>query len=227
MSPARRGAEGSGGRGRARGASAKKQPARAAAEATTRGRSSRAEREPERPAARGSKRARSSRQVAGGRRPEVKRGAVAVRVEREPPRLPPTGFDLLEDAISDLLAPWEPPWKPWTGFAPPIDVRESEDVYEVVCELPGVDASDVEVSTQGDLLRIEGEKRWRTEREDEFVHAFERGQGRFVRAFRLPFAAESDRIEATLQDGLLRVRVPKPPGRGTREVPVRAAPRPA
>lgn len=167
---------------------------------------------------RGRSRARSSREqttTARGRR------EAELPVSREEEL--PAGVDLLREVIGDLLAPWQAPPR----FTPPVDVRETAEVYEVVCELPGIAADDVDVSVHGDRLRIEGEKRWRSVRDDEFVHAVERGHGRFVRAFRLPFMADADRVEATFEDGLLRVRVAKPGGGRARTIQVRGREQPA
>lgn len=139
--------------------------------------------------------------------------------ELEPQQVEPEplgGLDLLRGLVQDLLTPRLP------AFAPSLDLCEREDVFEVVCELPGVSPDDVHVSVHRERLTIEGERRAPRLAEGEVLHLAERGHGRFVRAFRLPMVVDDpDAVEATYLDGLLRVRVRKPRPGGPRRIDVR------
>ncbi|MCO5167738.1 MAG: Hsp20/alpha crystallin family protein [Planctomycetes bacterium] len=196
MSALRRG-EGGGTRPRKRGAAAEGRKKAAAGERPGgRSRSSAAER-------------------ATGRRRKAEEPAPSPAVARRVEAEALGGLDLLRGLVQDLLAPRLP------AFAPAVDLCERDDVFEVVCELPGVSPDDVQVNVHRDRLTIEGERRPPSLTEGEVLHLAERGQGRFVRAFRLPMAVDPDSVEATYADGLLRVRVRKPRAGAPRRIEVR------
>ena len=92
---------------------------------------------------------------------------------------------------------------------PAVDIRETKDSIEVTAELPGIDPKDVDVSVEGNLLTIRGERRRDESKEDETVHRIEREYGMFERAFTLPRSADPAGVAAGYSDGVLRVSVPK------------------
>jgi HSP20 family protein len=95
------------------------------------------------------------------------------------------------------------------GWAPSVDVSESEDKLLVKVELPGLEAKDVEVNLSGDLLTIKGEKKTEQERKEEKYHYSERYYGSFERSFRLPVPVQTDKIEADFEKGVLTISLPK------------------
>lgn len=101
-------------------------------------------------------------------------------------------------------------WPESRGLAPPIEVAETPDAFELVLELPGIDPKDVTIELQGDVLTIRGEKKAEHEERRATWHVSERRYGNFVRSMRLPFQTEADKIEAAYRNGLLTVTVPKP-----------------
>ena len=92
-----------------------------------------------------------------------------------------------------------------------MNVSEDEQALHVTVELPGVDPRDVDVSFDGDVLTIRGEKRFDAERDDQKTsyHYVERNYGSFQRALRLPFSVRPEEIRANFEHGVLRVTVPK------------------
>jgi len=96
-----------------------------------------------------------------------------------------------------------------TLSAPPADIEENEQELCVTVDLPGVRQSDVEVSLDGDVLTICGEKKTSRERKQENYHLIERSQGRFERRIQLPFSAQAERAEASFDNGVLTVRLQK------------------
>ena len=98
---------------------------------------------------------------------------------------------------------------PAGAFSPALDVEETEDGFTLHVELPGVDADQVEVSLEENVLTIAGERRFYDEREAEGFRRIERHFGRFHRAVRLPDRVHADGVTASYRDGLLTVTVPK------------------
>ena len=104
----------------------------------------------------------------------------------------------------------------WTSEArvwvPAIDVVEKKDAYVLYAELPGVDASQLDITFEQNVLTVRGEKRSLLESNDQSelrVFAAERTTGGFERAVRLPEFIDGDKITADFTDGLLVVSVPK------------------
>lgn len=94
-------------------------------------------------------------------------------------------------------------------ISPEIDVKETDDKFEISAELPGMDDKDVDVTIRGGILAISGEKK--AERRDERAdyHLTERSYGSFMRAFRLPETADDEKVSADFSKGILTVTVPK------------------
>ena len=95
-----------------------------------------------------------------------------------------------------------------TGFTPPVDVHETEEEYLVKVDLPGVKADDVNVEVNENVLSISGS---RVATETGQAQLVERPYGSFVRTLTLPQGVDSDSIEAGCQEGVLELRIPKPP----------------
>jgi HSP20 family protein len=95
------------------------------------------------------------------------------------------------------------------GFAPAVDVAESNDEYVITVELPGAKPEDVTVEMHEGMLTIRGEKR--TERDEQKEHSryVERVFGSFSRSFTLPQNADGEKVQAGFKDGVLTLRIPK------------------
>jgi len=104
------------------------------------------------------------------------------------------------------------------GFTmfPAVSVSDDGELVTVTAELPGVQESDVEVSAEGDVLMIRGEKR--DDRYDATAHwvRAERSYGSFLRRIDLPSAVDIDRAAARLERGVLTLKLPKVAGARTR-----------
>jgi HSP20 family protein len=94
-------------------------------------------------------------------------------------------------------------------LAPEVDVKETDERFEITAELPGMDEKDVEVTLREGMLTISGEKKMETKEDKANYHLTERSYGRFVRTFRLPDTADEDGISAGFTKGVLSVIVPK------------------
>jgi HSP20 family protein len=95
------------------------------------------------------------------------------------------------------------------AWAPPVDISERKDAYVFTVELPGVKIEDLEIAFQDGLLTIQGERSLTQDSADEQFHVLERRYGLFRRSITLPRHVQADAIEASTEDGVLQVVVPK------------------
>ena len=120
---------------------------------------------------------------------------------------------------------FEAPWAelPAMGaWSPALDVTEGKDAVTVKAELPGVEAKDIAVSLEGDVLTIKGEKDQKKEEKDERQHRVERSWGAFMRSVRLPAPADGSKVTATFKNGVITITLPKAPGAKGTTIPVKA-----
>ena len=106
---------------------------------------------------------------------------------------------------------------------PPVDIEEQPDRYTLHLELPGMRLEDIKITIEDNRLMIRGEKTRTEEQKNATYHRLERVYGTFERSFSLTHAVKSDKIEATYQDGVLEVTVPKAEEAKAREIPVKTA----
>ncbi|HYL49517.1 MAG TPA: Hsp20/alpha crystallin family protein [Stellaceae bacterium] len=93
--------------------------------------------------------------------------------------------------------------------APAVDIAEEDKAYKIAAELPGLDEKDVDVSVNGDLLVLKGEKRQEKEEKGKNMYVCERSYGSFQRAFSLPDGIDRNKISADFSKGVLTVTLPK------------------
>jgi HSP20 family protein len=108
------------------------------------------------------------------------------------------------------------------GWAPALDITERKDAYLVMVELPGVGIDDLEITFQDGLMTIQGERHNAYDSAEEKAHRIERRYGPFLRSITLPSHVMTDAVEATAQDGVLRILVPKTPEVHAKRIQVRA-----
>jgi HSP20 family protein len=90
-----------------------------------------------------------------------------------------------------------------------LDVQEVGDELVVKAEVPGVSKEGFGVTVEGDVLRIEAEKRGEEEAKEPTYYLCERHFGKFSRALSLPFPVDAGKASATLGNGVLEIRLPK------------------
>jgi HSP20 family protein len=100
------------------------------------------------------------------------------------------------------------------------DVDETDDAYVVELELPGVKKADIDISLSGRRLTVTGERSQR-KRTGILRRASTTSVGRFRYDVVLPGAVEAENVSASLDDGVLTVRVPKPASERPRRIEVR------
>jgi len=128
-------------------------------------------------------------------------------------------FDLSEDFnrlfnFSDFAGPANK-WGLFEGdWSPRLDVFEDDDSYFIKVDVPGIEAKDIELNLTNDVLTIKGERRQGV-KEDEGrkkgrkYQREERIYGTFHRTIPLPMPVETNKVDATLKDGVLSIKIAK------------------
>jgi HSP20 family protein len=120
--------------------------------------------------------------------------------------------------IIDELMRWDPLSDLTSSFSPAFDVRETKDGYVFSADLPGMSEDALDISLDGNTLTVAGSREEEHREESERVHMYERRYGSFSRSFALPEGVDSDKIEARLEHGVLKLTVPKKPEHKPRRI---------
>lgn len=102
----------------------------------------------------------------------------------------------------------------WTGLAAghvavPVDLWETKDACHLRADLPGVTADQLDINATSDSVSISGETKTQSEVTEDGWLRQERRVGKFQRAFTLPMAVDPTKVEATFQNGVLQLTLPK------------------
>ena len=133
---------------------------------------------------------------------------------------PMAEINRLSEQMQDYLGRWSSPASLLgEGFTPLADVEETDDGYVVEIELAGVKGDDISVEAAGRRLTVSGERKER-ERVG-ILRRQTRTVGRFHYEVVLPGEVDEEGIEASLDEGVLTVRVPKVEAERPRRIPVK------
>lgn len=111
-----------------------------------------------------------------------------------------------------LFGEWLRPLSERVGqdrWQPSADVYETEKAIVVRLELAGVVPGEVQVSVDGDVLRIRGRREPRLDADAQRLHQMEIAFGPFERALRIGIPFDRERVSAQIEEGFLRVTLPK------------------
>jgi HSP20 family protein len=108
-------------------------------------------------------------------------------------------------------------------WLPSVDAWETEDELVLVFDLPGIPEDDITVELEDNVLTVSGERQRTAERSSERFYRFERRYGTFSRSVTLPAGVKEDEIEASYEDGVLEIRVPKPEEQKPKRIKVGSA----
>jgi HSP20 family protein len=134
-------------------------------------------------------------------------------VSRNPFEWFPREFaSLFDRAFPAWPVPFETRWEPDWG----LEAEERENEYVVRAEVPGFEASELEVDLAGNMLTIRAEHRPAGEKE-----TVERPYGRLERTMTLPVGVNLEKVEALYRNGVLEVHLPKAPEALSRRIAVK------
>lgn len=98
------------------------------------------------------------------------------------------------------------------GIIPPIDMYETEDAVVVEMPMPGIDATKLDISIENGILSVKGTSERKTEVDDKNYYRKEVRHGSIFRQVALPSKVIADKTEASYENGMLKVMVPKAKG---------------
>jgi HSP20 family protein len=101
---------------------------------------------------------------------------------------------------------------------PAVDVYQDKEQFTVYAELPGLKKEEIEISLNGDTLTIRGERKHEANGNQDFRTG--RYFGKFQRSLTLPVSVNSEKVNATYKDGILKVVLPKTEEAKPRQIPV-------
>ena len=107
------------------------------------------------------------------------------------------------------------------NFPVPLDVIEEEGEYIVKASMPGVNPEEVEITLTDNVLTIKGETKRESETNQSSYHVRERHFGSFMRHLTLPMPVNAEDVEATHENGVLTLRLPKTEAAKPKRIPVR------
>lgn len=108
-----------------------------------------------------------------------------------------------------------------TLWRPSVDVKEDDNNYIFLADLPGIDPKDIDVSVEDNALTIKGERKTESKEEREGYKRIERSHGNFYRRFSLPDTADADKVSAEARNGVLEIRIPKTDKKKSQRVKVK------
>jgi HSP20 family protein len=105
-------------------------------------------------------------------------------------------------------------------WVPAMDLVEHEGDFVLRADLPGLTRDDVDIAVTDNVLTVSGERRFEHEDRKEGFYRLERGAGSFSRSLTLPEGVDAEAIQASFENGVLEVRIPKPEQRKPRRVEI-------
>lgn len=132
---------------------------------------------------------------------------------------PTRELDSLQSEMNRLFSSFfETPVRPANGGAttvarrwiPAMDLVETADQFVLKADLPGMTEADVTIELESGVLTIAGERKTEHEDKHEGYYRLERATGSFSRALTLSEGVDPEGVEASFDNGVLEVRIPKP-----------------
>jgi HSP20 family protein len=107
-------------------------------------------------------------------------------------------------------------------WMPPMDLLETDEHFVLRADLPGMTESDVNIELEDNVLTVSGERKAEHEDKREGFYRMERAFGSFSRSLTLPKGVDPETVNASFDQGVLEVRIPKPEQRKPRKINISA-----
>lgn len=130
----------------------------------------------------------------------------------------------MQSAIDRLFEnTWRGVQPAWEGNLLPLDVHETDQAYTVVTNLPGLTPDQINVNIHENVLTISGETQREAQEEGTRSLIQERVYGKFSRSITLPQTVDMDNVEASYDNGVLTLTLPKLPSAQPRQIEIKSA----
>lgn len=137
---------------------------------------------------------------------------------------PWAGFGEIEQQLERLFNSGTPSASgPGTSWIPPVDIHESEDSYTLIADLPGMKREDISVNIVEDRVTLKGTRKREERHEEKGYRRYERAEGTFERSFRIHRGVDATKVEATFENGVLTVKLPKPEETKPKQIEVKVS----
>jgi HSP20 family protein len=107
-------------------------------------------------------------------------------------------------------------------WLPSVDISEGRKDITVKVEIPGVEAKDIDISLNGKLLTIKGEKKQEKEEKEENYHRVEHSYGHFNRTIELPSEVDPEKVDASYKKGVLKIELKKTKESETKKIEIKS-----
>jgi HSP20 family protein len=125
--------------------------------------------------------------------------------------------ELFSRAFGEDVALW-----PSERIIPSLDLAETDGTIEVRMDIPGMEAKDIDIQVNGNLLTISGERKEEREEKGKTYHRIERRIGSFSRSVTLPCTVKEEAVDAQYKSGILTVKLPKTEEAKSRKISVKS-----
>lgn len=106
------------------------------------------------------------------------------------------------------------------SWYPAADIFETKEEYVFKLEVPGLSKEDLKVELNNNVLTISGEKKEEKEVKKENFHRVESFSGSFSRSFTMPKNTDSGKVNASMKDGVLELRIAKAEEAKAKSIPI-------
>lgn len=96
-----------------------------------------------------------------------------------------------------------------SDWVPAVDIKEESGCFTIIADIPGIAPRDIEIHAENGMLTIQGERENAKKEERQGYKRIERSYGNFFRRFTLPDSADTDKISAKGENGVLTITIPK------------------
>ena len=119
--------------------------------------------------------------------------------------IPAQVMGLIDNMFNDSTAKFERN----VFFTPRVDVVEKAAAFELHMVLPGLTKEQINIELEKNLLSVSGERKAVEVAEGDRLHLNESYSGKFSRKFTLPENINTDAVEASFNNGILTISLPK------------------
>jgi HSP20 family protein len=106
------------------------------------------------------------------------------------------------------------------SFVPAVDIYEDPKKVVLKLEVPGMEEKDLDIRVENNTLTVKGERKFEKDEKEENFHRIERRYGTFYRSFTLPSTVDTENVNASYTNGILKLELNKKPEAQPKQIKV-------